>query len=177
MPICILPWTTETEILPTLLDDVFSQFEQFERAASSFPLPSQTERKAETAPVSNLEVRDTSYPTWFFCCNRPSRGQFQVTDEESKLSFSVDVSEFKPDELTVNIDGRTLTVEGKQEITKASDYMRRSLLQRWTLPEDVDVEQIRSTLSENGQLAIEVPKPKPSVTARTIPIRKAAHRP
>ncbi|KAK6026869.1 Hsp20/alpha crystallin family protein [Ostertagia ostertagi] len=140
MPVCILPWTTETEILPTLLDDVFSQFEQFERAASSIPLPAQTERKARTAPGGNPET---------------------VTDEESKLSFLVNVSEFKPDELTVSIDGRTL---------KAS----KSLLQRWTPPEDVDVDQIQSTLTENGQMSIEVvPKPKPFATARTIPIRTA----
>ncbi|KAK6021346.1 Hsp20/alpha crystallin family protein, partial [Ostertagia ostertagi] len=91
----------------------------------------------------------------------PQGELFQVTDEESKLSFLVNVSEFKPDELTVNIDGRTLTVEGKQEITEGSNYTSRSLLQRWTLPEDVDVDQIRSTLTENGQLSIEVPKPKP----------------
>ncbi|PIO56275.1 hypothetical protein TELCIR_22326, partial [Teladorsagia circumcincta] len=48
-----------------------------------------------------------------------------------------------------------------------------SFLRRWTLPEDVDVEQIRSSLTENGQLAIEVPKPKPAVTSRTIPIQMA----
>ncbi|KAK6009894.1 Hsp20/alpha crystallin family protein [Ostertagia ostertagi] len=96
-----------------------------------------------------------------------------VTDDGSKLAISLDVSKFKPDELKVNIDGRTLTIEGKQEITEGSNYTSRSFLRRWTLPEDVDVEQIRSTLSENGQLAIEVPKPKPAVTARTIPIQKA----
>ncbi|KAK6029603.1 Hsp20/alpha crystallin family protein, partial [Ostertagia ostertagi] len=97
----------------------------------------------------------------------------KVTDDGSKLAISLDVSKFKPDELKVNIDGRTLTIEGKQEITEGSNYTSRSFLRRWTLPEDVDVEQIRSTLSENGQLAIEVPKPKPAVTARTIPIQKA----
>ncbi|KAK6013772.1 Hsp20/alpha crystallin family protein [Ostertagia ostertagi] len=79
----------------------------------------------------------------------------KVTDDGSKLAISLDVSKFKPDELKV-------------QITPAGHSFRR-----WTLPEDVDVEQIRSTLSENGQLAIEVPKPKPAVTARTIPIQKA----
>ncbi|PIO69845.1 Hsp20/alpha crystallin family protein [Teladorsagia circumcincta] len=102
------------------------------------------------------------------------RGQIgKVTDDGSKLAISLDVSKFKPDELKVNIDGRTLTIEGKQEITEGSNYTSRSFLRRWTLPEDVDVDQIRSTLTENGQLAIEVPKPKASATTRTIPIQKA----
>ncbi|PIO53800.1 Hsp20/alpha crystallin family protein [Teladorsagia circumcincta] len=98
--------------------------------------------------------------------------QIQVTDDGSKLAISLDVSKFKPDELKVNLDGRTLTIEGKQEITEGSNYTSRSFLRRWTLPEDVDVEQIRSNLTENGQLAIEVPKAKPAANSRSIPIQE-----
>uniref|UniRef100_A0A0N4WTU4 Hsp20/alpha crystallin family protein n=1 Tax=Haemonchus placei TaxID=6290 RepID=A0A0N4WTU4_HAEPC len=92
------------------------------------------------------------------------------------LAISLDVSKFKPDELKVNIDGRTLTVEGKQEVKEDSSYTSRSFLRQWTVPEDVDVEQIRSTLTEDGHLAIEVPKPKPAITSRNIPIQKAIDR-
>ncbi|XGW23881.1 hypothetical protein V3C99_005805, partial [Haemonchus contortus] len=70
----------------------------------------------------------------------------------------LNVSKFKPGELKVNIDGRTVTVEGKQEVKEGSTYSARSFLRRWTLPENVDVEQIRSTISEDGQLTIEAPK-------------------
>ncbi|KAK6017357.1 hypothetical protein OSTOST_17124, partial [Ostertagia ostertagi] len=85
--------------------------------------------------------------------------QFQVNHEESKISYSVNVSEFKPDELTVSIDGRTVTVEGKQEIIEGSNYTSRSLLQRWTLPEDVTSKQIHHPY-EIAQMSIEVPKPE-----------------
>ncbi|PIO77177.1 Hsp20/alpha crystallin family protein, partial [Teladorsagia circumcincta] len=140
-------------------DDDFQRFEQFDeqidRAASSFPCDAETIRKAETTKMSKME---------------------KVIDSGSKLSFSLDVSEFEPDELKVSIDGRTLTVEGKQEITEGSNYTSRSFLHRRTLPEDGDVDQIRSTLTEFGQLAIEVLKLKPTVTVKTIPIRKRANR-
>ncbi|PIO56459.1 Hsp20/alpha crystallin family protein, partial [Teladorsagia circumcincta] len=166
-----LPWTTETAILPSLLDEVFSQLEQFddvfdriehldddeqfERTSSSVPRVAKTERKADVSAMSNLE---------------------KVVDQDSKLSFSLDNPEFKPDEVKVSIEGRTLTVEGKREITEGSNYTSRSFLHRRTLPENVDVNRIRSTLTEFGQLTIEVPKPKPGLTARTIPIRKSVNR-
>ncbi|PIO69830.1 Hsp20/alpha crystallin family protein [Teladorsagia circumcincta] len=170
MGICILPWTTDTAILPSFLDDVFSQLEQFdddfyqfeqfdeqmERAASSFPRDAETSSKAKATEKGKME---------------------KVIDQESKLSFLLDVSEFKPDELKVSIDGWTLTVEGKQEITEDSNYTSRQVISSSKdSSRNVDVDQIRSTLTENGQLAIEMPKPKSAVTAKTIPIRKTVNR-
>ncbi|PIO77175.1 Hsp20/alpha crystallin family protein [Teladorsagia circumcincta] len=169
MRIRILPLTTDTASLPSFLDDVFSQSEQFdddfhqfeqfdeqiERAASLFPRDAETERKVKATEKSKME---------------------KVIDQKSKFSFSLDVSEFKPDELKVSIDGRTLTVEGKQEISEGSNYTSRSFLHRRTLPENVDVNQTRSFMTEYGQLAIVMPKPKSTVTVKTIPIRKTANR-
>ncbi|VDO87437.1 unnamed protein product [Haemonchus placei] len=155
MSLCILPFASEA-ILPRLLDDVFSElddaFNQFYRIEQiSSPAPRRREGKKSLMG--------------------------QVSDDGSKLAISLDVSKFKPDELKVNIDGRTLTVEGKQEVKEGSSYTARSFLRQWTVPEGVDVEQIRSTLSENGHLAIEVPKAKPTTTSRSIPIQKANDQP
>ncbi|VDO55144.1 unnamed protein product [Haemonchus placei] len=154
MSICILPFASEKAILPRLfddifseLDDVFNQFYQIEQIASPPP-----RREGKKSPMGQV-------------C--------KVSDDGSKLAISLDVSKFKPDELKVNVDGRTLTVEGKQEVKEGSSYTSRSFLRQWTVPEGVDVEQIRSTLTENGHLAIEVPKPKPANTSRSIPIQKA----
>ncbi|PIO69834.1 Hsp20/alpha crystallin family protein [Teladorsagia circumcincta] len=154
MAICIHPLAGETTILPPLLDDVFSEIGDVFNELVQRERPHHCHRRRGE--------------------RKALRGQLgEVTDDGSKLAISLDVSKFKPDELKVNLDGRTLTIEGKQEITDGSNYTSRSFLRQWTLPEDVDVEQIRSTFSENGQLAIEVPKQKPAVTARTIPIQKA----
>ncbi|PIO69835.1 Hsp20/alpha crystallin family protein [Teladorsagia circumcincta] len=154
MTICIHPLAGEATILPRLLDDVFSEIDDAfnELAQIERPIRSLTRKSGRKALAGQIG---------------------KVTDDGSKLAISLDVSKFKPDELKVNIDGRTLTIEGKQEITECSNYTSRSFLRRWTLPDGVDVEQIRSTLTENGQLAIEVPKAKPAITARSIPIQKA----
>ncbi|XGW23723.1 hypothetical protein V3C99_005719, partial [Haemonchus contortus] len=128
MSICILPFAAEKAILPSLLDDVFSelddvfnQFYQIEQIAS--PPPRRREEK------------------------KSHMGQVcKVSDDGSKLAISLDVSKFKPEELKVNLDGRTLTVEGRQEVKEGSSYTSRSFLRQWTVPEGVDVEQIRSIL-------------------------------
>ncbi|VDP04791.1 unnamed protein product [Heligmosomoides polygyrus] len=100
--------------------------------------------------------------------------RFQIIDDDSRLAISLDVSKFKPEELKVNLDGRTLKVEGKQEVREEHGFTSRSFVREWTLPEEVDVDKIRSSLTEDGHLSIEAPKAKmASVTAKSIPIQKA----
>ncbi|KAL6730635.1 hypothetical protein Aduo_001590 [Ancylostoma duodenale] len=100
----------------------------------------------------------------------------KVTNDESKLAISLKVPQFKPEELKVGLHGRTLMVEGKQEVKEEGAYSMRCFTRRWVLPEEVDVEQIRSSLTEDGRLAIEAPKIiKPDTTARSIPIEKAVN--
>ncbi|XGW23725.1 hypothetical protein V3C99_005721 [Haemonchus contortus] len=130
MSICLEPWTTDTTLLPGLLEDVASVIEQFEQEAT-------------------------------------------ILDPCSSQSGSIEelASKFKPDELEVGIDSRTLTVKGKQERNEDPSYSVRSFLRQWTLPEGVDIERTRSTLSEDGHLVIEVPKHRTAI--RNVPIEMA----
>ncbi|KAK6044439.1 hypothetical protein COOONC_18057 [Cooperia oncophora] len=63
----------------------------------------------------------------------------KIVDDDAKMTISIDVSRFKPDELKVDLDGRVLTVEGKQETKEEHGYAMRSFVRQWTLPEDVNV--------------------------------------
>ncbi|KHJ77835.1 Hsp20/alpha crystallin family protein [Oesophagostomum dentatum] len=98
----------------------------------------------------------------------------QVTEDESKLSLTLDVSQFKPEEMKVSVDGRTIIVEGKQKAKDEQSYSMTSFVRHWILPDNVDVEQIHSSLTSEGSLVIEAPKVvKPVKTTRSIPILKA----
>ncbi|KIH55776.1 hypothetical protein ANCDUO_14061 [Ancylostoma duodenale] len=83
-----------TSILPRLrfYDDLFDEFDHFERALRPLPRFSQ----------DGLSDK--------------------VTNDETKLAISVAVPQFKPEELKVGLDGRTLTVEGKQELKEEGAY-------------------------------------------------------
>ncbi|CAJ0589104.1 unnamed protein product [Cylicocyclus nassatus] len=66
-------------------------------------------------------------------------------------------------------------IEDKQEIKGKKGYTVRTFVRQWTLPKEVDVEQLKSTLTEDGHLAVEAPKiSKKSPTPRSIEIQKAA---
>ncbi|KHJ88791.1 Hsp20/alpha crystallin family protein, partial [Oesophagostomum dentatum] len=81
----------------------------------------------------------------------------QMINNDQKFAVSLDVSQFRPDELRVQLQGRELVIEGKQENKGDGNYMERSFVRKWTLPPDVDVEGIRSDLNSAGHLSVEAP--------------------
>uniref|UniRef100_A0A158PAU2 SHSP domain-containing protein n=1 Tax=Angiostrongylus cantonensis TaxID=6313 RepID=A0A158PAU2_ANGCA len=97
----------------------------------------------------------------------------RVVDDEKKFAVSIDVSHFKPEELKVSLDGKVLTVEGKQECKNDNSYMNygfRSFVRSWTLPNDVDTNAIQTELNDQGKLTIEAPKNGATVSKKDIPI-------
>ncbi|KHJ81003.1 Hsp20/alpha crystallin family protein [Oesophagostomum dentatum] len=109
-------------------------------------------------------------------CKGDKSGQLEkVEDDESKLAISLNVGKFKPEELSVDLDGRVLKIEGKQEIKEKNGYTMRTFVRQWLLPENIDLEQMKSNITEDGHLSIEAPKiTKKSPHARSIKIEKAA---
>ncbi|KAM9112867.1 heat shock protein Hsp-16.1/Hsp-16.11-like [Pangshura tecta] len=95
---------------------------------------------------------------------------------EEKFQLSVDVAGFSPEELTVRMEGRSVTVTGKRE--KRSTWEEggcrrecRELHTQAVLPEDVDLQAVTCSLSRDGQLCIQAPRlpPRP-VEGRALPI-------
>ncbi|CAI4220490.1 unnamed protein product, partial [Auanema sp. JU1783] len=50
--------------------------------------------------------------------------------------------------------------------------IHRSFTRKWTVPQDVNVAELKTALSENGHLTIEAPK-NGQTTIRNIPITPA----
>uniref|UniRef100_A0A8C5F1I6 SHSP domain-containing protein n=1 Tax=Gopherus evgoodei TaxID=1825980 RepID=A0A8C5F1I6_9SAUR len=90
--------------------------------------------------------------------------------------LSMDVSGFSPAELMVRVDGRKLTVTGKHEKKTESEAGVRSqeyreIRRETLLPEDVNVQAVLCSLSQDGQLCIEAPRlALPPAQGRDIPI-------
>ncbi|KAL6731418.1 Hsp20/alpha crystallin family protein [Ancylostoma duodenale] len=183
MSLCILP---NVDIFPALAfdDDIFDVFEDIEGCLEHIHSPAQEDTmvfddiqgclnsicaaEQDEVPVFD-DMEDYLEPI-----PEETMSPEEVTDDGSKLTLSLDVSNFKPEELNVNLDGRTLTIEGKQEIKENDSYGMRSFTRQWELPEDVDVEQVRSTLSEDGRLAVEASKTANlAISGRDIPIQRS----
>ncbi|GMR42597.1 hypothetical protein PMAYCL1PPCAC_12792, partial [Pristionchus mayeri] len=98
----------------------------------------------------------------------------EVRDNSKKFAVSVDVSHFKPDEIKVNLTGNELTIEGNhEEKNDECGTIQRSFVRNYILPDDSNLESLRSTLSDKGHLTIEAPKKTQSLTqSRAIPITR-----
>ncbi|VDM78971.1 unnamed protein product [Strongylus vulgaris] len=49
----------------------------------------------------------------------------KLVDDDKKFAVSLDVSQFRPEELNVHLDGRELTIEGKQEHKGDNSFIQR----------------------------------------------------
>ncbi|PIO74418.1 hypothetical protein TELCIR_03582 [Teladorsagia circumcincta] len=49
----------------------------------------------------------------------------EVVNDDKKFAVALDVSQFKPEELKVHIDGRDLTIEGHQELKTDHGFTER----------------------------------------------------
>ncbi|PIO74754.1 Hsp20/alpha crystallin family protein [Teladorsagia circumcincta] len=145
MDLCVMP-----RLLNRMVYDAMRDFDRFER--SIFPY-------WQEADHSVLHVANETQ---------------QVVDDDKKFAISLDVSQFRPEELNVQVEGRELTIEGKQEHKTETGAIQRSFTRKWLLPGNVDLEAVRTQLDDKGHLSVEAPKNgEGHDKRRTIPIMAA----
>lgn len=106
-----------------------------------------------------------------------------ITIDKDKFQANVDVQQFKPEEITVKLEGdNTVTVEGKHEEKQDEHgFISRHFIRRYKVPVGCDVQKLKSKLSSDGVLQISAPKmpdtkqieSKPIPISLTGPVRNA----
>jgi len=97
-------------------------------------------------------------------------------NDPKKFEAKLNVTNFTPEEITVKVKGNNLLVEGKHEEKQDKDghsYVSREFTRRYILADDVDLEQLSSSLDGKGNtLTIHAPKKKIQLdgSERVIPI-------
>ena len=90
----------------------------------------------------------------------------------------MDTSQYRPDELNVNVIGNNLSVEAKhtEQSEDGRNFVSKQFARRYTLPNDCKAELVSSNLSADGVLVISAPK-YPAITeiasGRNVPILRA----
>uniref|UniRef100_A0A1I7UKE0 SHSP domain-containing protein n=1 Tax=Caenorhabditis tropicalis TaxID=1561998 RepID=A0A1I7UKE0_9PELO len=97
----------------------------------------------------------------------------EITNNDQKFAINLNVSQFKPEDLKINLDGRTLSIQGENEVKDEHGHSKKSFSRVIILPEDVDIGAVASNLSDDGRLSIEAPK-KLAVQGRSIPITQTS---
>ena len=101
----------------------------------------------------------------------------KVNAAQSTKDFKValDLRGFTPEELSVKIVGNTLRVEAKHESEADGSHFLKSYNREILLPEDVDLDALKSSLNADGLLNLTAPRRR--VEERAIPIDVAREEP
>ncbi|KAE9416379.1 hypothetical protein Angca_007536 [Angiostrongylus cantonensis] len=93
-----------------------------------------------------------------------------VIDNEKEYAVSVDVSQFEPEELKVNIIDNTLIIEGKHDEKRDKfGQVERHFLRKYELPSSVKCDEVKSELSKDGILTVRYER-QPLHQPKVIPI-------
>ncbi|XP_047137378.1 uncharacterized protein LOC100197458 isoform X1 [Hydra vulgaris] len=74
----------------------------------------------------------------------------------------LDVKHFKPEEVTIKVDGKVLEICGKHRNKNENGFEFIEFHRKYTLPDDVDLTALTSNISVDGVLHIEAPKVLPA---------------
>ncbi|MFH4979528.1 hypothetical protein AB6A40_006237 [Gnathostoma spinigerum] len=83
----------------------------------------------------------------------------RIVNTAQKFTIEMDVSKYRPEELTITLDGQQLVIRGQQiEPYLSSSSEPASFVRNFTLPDDVATATLESSFSESGVLCIEAEK-------------------
>ncbi|KAH8371611.1 hypothetical protein KR093_008272 [Drosophila rubida] len=78
------------------------------------------------------------------------------------FQICMDVAQFSPKELSVKVVDNYIVVEGKHEEREDHHgYVSRHFVRRYALPDGYEGGKVMSSLSSDGVLSVNVPKPQP----------------
>lgn len=85
------------------------------------------------------------------------------------FQVSLDVQQFKPNEVSVKIVDNAVLIEGKHEERQDQHgFISRHFTRKYILPKEVDVEQLASSLSSDGILTIKAPKKQAAIEGERV---------
>lgn len=74
-----------------------------------------------------------------------------------KFRVTLDVTGYKPEDLSVKVVGRKLFIDGKQEFRDGEDFSVREMRKAYDIPENASFEHMTSFLTAKGTLVVEFP--------------------
>merc|ERR1712117_657152 len=85
----------------------------------------------------------------------------KVSYDDDKFQISLDAKNYNPEELDVKVEGSTIVITAKQEVQEAGGTRTRVFEQKFSLPNGMKAEKVKSSLSREGVLTITAPRGNP----------------
>lgn len=103
-------------------------------------------------------------------------GGWGLVPSSNDFTVTLDVKNFKPEEIEVKVKDREIIIEGKHEERRDNHgFVSRQFSRRYLLPEEFDPDTIATYLTAEGKMTVKAEKPKPQIDqtqARVIPIQR-----
>ncbi|XP_011868588.1 PREDICTED: protein lethal(2)essential for life-like [Vollenhovia emeryi] len=84
----------------------------------------------------------------------------KVTTDDDTFKMTMNVQQYKPEEVNVTVEGRWLVIKGQHKAEEGNSVVSRQFQQRYLLPDRADVApdgQLNFTISNDGVLTITIP--------------------
>jgi crystallin alpha B len=111
--------------------------------------------------------------------DRLRSGLSHVKNDKNEFKVSLDVQQFKPEEIQVKTDEKYVTIEGKhEEKPDEHGFIQRHFVRRYMLPGGVKPEDVKCSLSSDGVLSVAAPKQQALEAGqkeRVVPIAQSPH--
>lgn len=105
--------------------------------------------------------------------DRTSSGTSTIQADKNKFQVSLDVQQFAPEEMSVKVVGKNVVVEGKHEEKQDEHgWISRQFVRKYIVPEQCDIDQLKSSLSSDGILMITAPRKEIDPTSKNERIIK-----
>ncbi|CAK9803868.1 Protein lethal(2)essential for life [Anthophora quadrimaculata] len=106
--------------------------------------------------------RRQRYQPYDRALTRESSGASTVKADKKNFQVTLDVQQFDPEEVTVKVSGNNVVVEGKHEERQDEHgWISRQFVRKYFVPEQCDIDQLKSNLSSDGVLTITAPRKEP----------------
>ncbi|KAL7303727.1 hypothetical protein TKK_0003860 [Trichogramma kaykai] len=102
-------------------------------------------------------------------------GVSTVEADKDKFQVTLDVQQFKPEEIDVKVVDRYVVIKAKHEEKRDEHgWISREFTRKYLIPEQCDIDQVVSKLSSDGVLSIQAPR-KEQPKAKNEKVIKIEH--
>jgi len=118
----------------------------------------------------SMAFRDVGFPRWKHCFQELESELPEIVNEGDHKKYQVNLhmgDDFEPRDIKVKLKNHQMTVEAKSEHSSPDGHtrFRHEIQKKFTLPDSVEVKDVRSILEPDGVLHIEANMPLPAIEA------------
>jgi HSP20 family molecular chaperone IbpA len=139
---------------PPIINNTSNNISGFDTTLNNLTITNNTTVAAATTEPSVANTKPFDFDLFHRSAFRPQI--LQTQNNENKLSMSLDLSNYQPEDIKISIKDQELIVKAERKIETDTKKSRSSFFQSTSLPPETDIDHLKSNYID-GKLIIEAP--------------------